>query len=442
MNKYLIDLLSDVNTVIIPGFGALTVVNRANKDYMFMPYLKYDDGLLVDFIAQKENWTKDEVKDLIAKYVHDISITINKGGTYDFTDIGSFKMAGEEIVFENWKEKTYFTKTTAPSTIIVETSEEVISTPESSPEVEEDVEIPLETPVVTTPVVDNPADEEDKEADHSSATTLISNPANVVAGIIASPETTAEVEEPEKIDIRVEEPVSNEVIEPEVIAPIEPEEEVKPVMRSEEEQWNDPIDIPPVNYNPPKPKTPILHKLPKDKKPRRTSPILLGLLVLVLLGGLGAAGFYWNDIQKLWIVNAPQVVVDIHDEENDVIDKEVTDQDTKLSDTSEEFSEMDELVKDEEDRKPTEQQTTAPANVNGNIDKSLPLQVIAGSFEDQTNAERLIQQLESQNIPAQIIGMYNGMHFVSIGSFQTEQEYQSKKAQLQTAGPHWLFRKK
>ena len=44
MNNYLLQLLKEIKTIIIPGLGALTLTNEATGEMMFMPYLKYDDG--------------------------------------------------------------------------------------------------------------------------------------------------------------------------------------------------------------------------------------------------------------------------------------------------------------------------------------------------------------------------------------------------------------
>ena len=54
MDKYLLSILQEVNTIIIPGLGALTLVNADKGEYMFMSFLKHDDGQLAAYIAEKE----------------------------------------------------------------------------------------------------------------------------------------------------------------------------------------------------------------------------------------------------------------------------------------------------------------------------------------------------------------------------------------------------
>jgi hypothetical protein len=62
MDKYLLEILKDVNTIIIPGLGALTITNSDTGEIMFMGFLKHDDGQLSKYIAEKEGWDENEAK--------------------------------------------------------------------------------------------------------------------------------------------------------------------------------------------------------------------------------------------------------------------------------------------------------------------------------------------------------------------------------------------
>jgi len=78
MDKYLLEILKQVSTIIIPGLGALTITNQKTGEIMFMPYLKHDDGKLSAHIAGKEGWDENEAKNLIAKYVREIQAELDK----------------------------------------------------------------------------------------------------------------------------------------------------------------------------------------------------------------------------------------------------------------------------------------------------------------------------------------------------------------------------
>jgi len=72
MEKHLLNILKEANTIIIPRLGALTITNDATGEIMFMPYLKYDDGKLAEFISKAENISTDEAKSNIDQSVQAI----------------------------------------------------------------------------------------------------------------------------------------------------------------------------------------------------------------------------------------------------------------------------------------------------------------------------------------------------------------------------------
>lgn len=102
MNNYLLQLLKEVKTLIIPGLGALTITNDATGEILFMPYLKYDDGTLAKHIAEKEKIDENDAKNMIAKFVRDVTTELDKGGTYDMYQFGSFAKVDGEVAFNNW----------------------------------------------------------------------------------------------------------------------------------------------------------------------------------------------------------------------------------------------------------------------------------------------------------------------------------------------------
>ena len=54
MQNYLQQILTESNTIIIPGLGALTITSTKTGDIYFMPFLKHDDGTLAKYIAKVE----------------------------------------------------------------------------------------------------------------------------------------------------------------------------------------------------------------------------------------------------------------------------------------------------------------------------------------------------------------------------------------------------
>lgn len=106
MDKYLLEILKSVNTIIIPGLGALTITNHDTGEIMFMSYLKHDDGKLTQYIVENEGFEELDAKNLIAKYVREIQLTLDKGESYDMFQFGSFIKDGDDIDFKNWGNST------------------------------------------------------------------------------------------------------------------------------------------------------------------------------------------------------------------------------------------------------------------------------------------------------------------------------------------------
>ncbi|MDH4474343.1 MAG: SPOR domain-containing protein [Fluviicola sp.] len=106
MNNYLLQLLKEVKTIIIPGLGAITLTNEATGEMMFMPYLKYDDGNLANHIATKEGWELNDAKNLIAKFVREVTAELDKGNSYDMYQFGSFKKVDGDVAFDQWSAGT------------------------------------------------------------------------------------------------------------------------------------------------------------------------------------------------------------------------------------------------------------------------------------------------------------------------------------------------
>ena len=102
MEKYLQLLLKEVNTVIIPGLGALTITNYKTGEIMFMPYLKYDDGKLSSFIKDKAEISEEDAKSLISVKVESILSNLNNGSNASLSGLGFFsKDSSGDVIFSN-----------------------------------------------------------------------------------------------------------------------------------------------------------------------------------------------------------------------------------------------------------------------------------------------------------------------------------------------------
>lgn len=414
MDKYLIAILKEVNTIIIPDLGALTIVNHATGEIMFMPYLKFDDGKLSKHIAEREGWEENEAKNLIAKYVREVRTKLDQGETYDIYQVGSFfKNEEGDVDFRIWTGEKVETASVAEQ-----------SEPESVAPI-----VAPEDPVSEQPetqVIDEPVEAETEEP--------------VISHAQSEP---VETKTPEEDSTPIEEPAS---IENEDL----PESKMdEPVQLSEEEQWKDDLDVPPVNFQKEAPKKPILEKAVKDKKPKKRGAgfyILLGVLVL-LLGGGTYFGINYNELKQHIPFLADKE--EVTPEKEEPVDEEVTDAESTTEDNAPENNDPEETNREvpteETETNPEETAPVEPEIVTSGgirVDKALPVQIIAGSFTEESNANGMVERLKAAGHSAGIIGQYDQLYLVSVGSFESMEAFGTQKSSVEAIAPkYWVFRK-
>lgn len=402
MDKYLISILKEINTIIIPGIGALTITNKETGEIMFMPYLKHDDGTLARYIAEKEGWDENTARNLIAKYVREIEAKLNVGDTYDMFQFGTFRKDNSgDLVFEQWK--------AASSAESNEMDRAELPDENTKGPVVNDMTEEIVTEVVETEYVPEPE--------------VLKEPEPV------ADETEERVETVPLVNEKVDSSIANNVEAP---------------VYTEEQQWNDDLDLPPINATIERPKKPILERAKPDRK-RRGLPVLpLLILLVILVGGGSALVVFWDDLSgKTNMVAADEKSKEtVSKEISEVAETEETTQEDpdnyeeEVDQTSnEDTEEIQEVIAPvNSDPKPTDQITTS----TGTVYRSMPFHVIAGAFAEQANAERFTDKLrESGSSNAEIIGKFDGLYVVSSGSYSSEADAQNERSKL--GGRSWVF---
>ena len=115
--NYLIELLKNNECVIVPEFGAFisqrrsATIDYANhrfmppyKELVFNNKLTNDDDLLLNYIMQKENITKDEAIDKIQKFVNQSAAILDVNFELELEGLGKLRNFGGDYVFETNKE--------------------------------------------------------------------------------------------------------------------------------------------------------------------------------------------------------------------------------------------------------------------------------------------------------------------------------------------------
>jgi len=361
MDKYLLEILKLVNTIIIPGLGALTITNKETEEIMFMSYLKHDDGKLAKYIAEKEGWELNDAKNLISKYVRELITQLDKGEDYVMYQFGTFSKTQDDIEFSNWNKST-------------------------SSSIDEKKEI-------TTPVK-----------------TAIEKPANKNVEKVNEPIKVAKVVKLEK-SAKVKEVKEKEVLKSIPIAEKQPtilEKEAK------EKTLKKLADLKKGSEAP-----------EKKMKKGTGFWVGITLLVLLITSGTYFAINYdtlkenipfltENTTAENETNNDQEMVEDesksqSYNEDNNTIESSENIQSTESDDNLTEF--ITEEVKAEDSK------VAEPI-----VDTSeLPYQIIAGSFSNESNAKRLVEKLNALGYLA-IIKMKGASAVVSAKSFATQSE--------------------
>lgn len=386
MDKYLLEILKEVNTIIIPGLGALTITDADKGDIMFMPYLKHDDGELSKYIANKEGMDINEATNLIAKYVREILNTLDKGESYDMFQFGSFaKDDSGDIEFRSWE-------TDASEEIPVPVEPSQVEIPEEITEVKEVVEDIIE----------------ETEAEEEEVENIYVPPVDKTE----EPQEEKEANEPDPII----EPLPKQEPQPE-------ERELNILEKEERAATQAKLDKLREEQNKPK------------KKRRGVAFYLLIFIGVIVLAFSGYVIIDFEGASKMMPFLASTETEETADhsaieemkemmgekEEANVEEAEDLTPDTLTMESSESEEIIEEPVIEEPIvEEPVKTSTEVPVPTNSKTG----YHIIVGSFGNQENAERFAAKLRSEGASASLI-QENGLHKVSLGSYNTRDEAKS-----------------
>lgn len=489
MDKYLQQILLEVNTIIIPGLGALTVTNEKTGETMFMSYLKFDDGKLSAHIAEKEGLSENDAKNLIAKYVRDITAKLDQGQTYDMFRFGRFlKNKDGDVDFENWG--SYANGENAPEAPLeseVPLSEDAqiadeISTKgdaelhdvqsEPAPETPLPEEVPLSESAQIADEISTKADDElhDVQSEPVPEAPLaeevpLSETAQIADEISAKGDAELhdvqsdqdqEVPEEKTDEDRYNGPIADRVPTEENIQventyiPAEPVRE--PIIPAKPEEPVIPQAAPEI----PKPEKPAPKPVQTEKQPtvevkvqkKRSAGfwILITLIILILLGGIATVFFYDQIKTYLPFVKNERVEIQKETFEKEVPGTKATDEGEKEvhNNLGEKLTE-ETPEEAEEIQLPATQPAPAVENTirtsTGIIDRNKPFHVIGGAFGVKENADRYAEKLKSSGNNSVIVGQFDNLYLVSIDSYSSQGEAQKAlEGFTSITGKAWVFK--
>ena len=422
MDKYLLQILLETKTIIIPGLGALTITNEETGEIMFMSYLKYDDGTLVKHISEKEHISENDAQNLIAKYVTVIENKLTQGDEYEMFEFGKFFMKDGEIEFQNWR--------SADTESISDSSEKV-----------EEVEAPVEKVIEVVEIVEviTPLEEEvvihesDKSLDQILSETKESEPE-----IKEVPKTKKEKKE--KVTKAVKEntytpPVKETVIVVETQSipddvVVEKTIEIDPALNDENAE---------------------LKKVVLVKKKRKPFFWVLIVLIVLLLAMATMTIFFYDQVKHYFPfmesqrtevernkVNAEEFSEDLN-ESAEIYEQNGNADENQVDGTAVEEPAAETEVVNTEKTAPVAEATV----VNNNASTGNNYFVIGGAFEMKENADRYVAKLIADGNQSSLVGPYGNVYMVAIASFNSEAEAMNELDKLRGISSNaWIFHKR
>lgn len=368
-HEYLIDLLKNNKTVIIPNIGAISNNDSPTHQYIFNEYLKFDDGMIVKYISTKEGKSLDEAGDDLDKFTQGFSDLLNQGKEVVIPQIGVLSKADGKTVFHCDTNATSGTKISSPP--IEEKKVEPMVEKKPDPVIEKKIE----------PIIE-------KEPDP----------------VIEKKVEPIIEKKPEPIVEKKSEPVVEKIPDPII------EKKVEPVVPATPETKNEKRKI----------------SQPKPKKKRKLVWIIL---IIILLGGGGTAGFIFKD-QLMEMVGMNETTASNDDkkengeksDDKEELKEEVASEETPVEEaTTEEEAEssenatetveevMEEPIveeKVEEIKAPVQVASSSPGNYY----------IIVGCYTNQTNANNMISKVSAAGMSPVNVGTFNSLIHIAAGT--------------------------
>ncbi|MCJ8292624.1 MAG: SPOR domain-containing protein [Crocinitomicaceae bacterium] len=418
MDKYLLDILKESNTIIIPGLGALTITNKETGETMFMPYLQHDDGRFAAFIAEKDGIDESDAKIMVAKYVREIQAELGKGESYSMFELGTFVKANDgDIEFTHWSNLKAKEEEVSVAPVLEETviADEPIVEPE--PELKE----------IATPEFD--ADEIE-----------IKNTIEEALENTSEPEVTPIIEAIETPEIPKE-----------IIPEVAPEPVVEKITSAAAAASLGGLSVPEdeiIDSELPKEQAVGLGEEQKAKdKPTPKFWITMIVIALLIIAGGAYIGRNYQELKQHipFLADAKEDVESLKDkgaESSDEVDR------TYKGGTSTEDGADD--TEDNSAEEEIEEATTAepdpiveqePISTPIVASSSGPYHIVAGAFSSVDNANRLAENFKTQGLPATVIK--NGsLNAVSMQSYATSEQAKADLNKMNSiASGAWILYK-
>jgi hypothetical protein len=466
MDKYLKQLLEAHAKVILPSFGAIVVENEESGNLMFNEYLSYNDGKLDDMIVSESNMELKEAQNMIAKYVRDIQVEIDKGESYDIFELGRFyKNDDGGIEFEgnlkNGPKKQ--SKPDSSKKAAVSKSTESDKKKEEAPKAKEEKKESKPEPTKEEKV-------DSKAKQDIKSDTKSTQKENKFVAKKEKEETKVDKEKSKSATNNKKEEAKANKAKAKAEAKKKKEEakankaklKAEAKKKKEEAKVKLKAKAKTKASESPKDNKGKQEKSTKDPNKKKRFGAFFWILIIVL--GLASAGLIyvglnydkvksymgWNEFEGKEDIVSTETNDETEDtgsanDEPENSNEDVVADSTEASNV--EFDEEGNVAEENNESKESEETKTEvepepepepePVKTASNGTHHL----IAGSFSEKSNAEGLVQDLKAKGLDARILGQFGGLHFVAAASYNSSQEASNDIDRVrQNASGAWIFK--
>jgi cell division septation protein DedD len=400
MDKYIIELLDTNTRVIIPDFGAFIIKQKEPRIIVFNEFLRYNDGLLIDYVAKSENIDKNAAKKKVVEYVAKAGKNLTDNNEHLITGLGTLiKESTGKITFEEISETAKKVSKKKEPKKVTETKEE---------KKEKTDEIKKETPEKKDEAKEETPEKKDEAKE-------ISKPAP------AKPKPEKEI-----VKAAQEEPVERKTAPG--IAQDQAKKEI--IAKKEEERTEKAKEEPKLR--------PAAYQTKEIRKKKKSnSQIIVWIILILLINAAIISWFVFNDEIRNLFEKQPKDII--------IMEEENADQTIGVADEQEgaavsEEADIEEISTDIQ-QQVTREPEAAPEIEEESISYSEKrYYIVAGCFRDERNADALVKKLKQKGYDAEKFGKIGNLHAVSYSSFidRTEAQNQLRRIREEEEQEAWL----
>lgn len=396
-HEYLIELLKQNKTVILPNIGAFSNNTNPQHPFLFNEFLKFNDGMVAKHIASKEGISMDVAGETIDKFTQELKQYLEAGQEVVIPGIGTLVKKDGKTILTHGHSST------------------------STPVVEKKIEPVIEKKI--EPIIEKPVEPKVE----------IKPEPKIEPVIVPVIEKKIEPITEKKIDPIIEkkiEPVVETKIEPSVEKKVEPiiEKIPEPIL----EKKTEPISDKKTEIIPPKVEVKKVSEQNNEKPKKKKRRWVWILLLLLLLGG-GTAGFLFkDDLMKMMGMGAEEKSAENKSEEKDDNEEEseksesensteentVTPEPVAEDTTSTEMAPVEETTETPKEEIKVEQVVEENKTAPLSVESATPgnYYIIVGCFQEPTNADKMLAKVSSSGLTPTNVGTFNSLAHIAAGS--------------------------